>query len=235
MSAANGTIQGINESAPAVREHPGADTERLVSMQQEPTTDIPYGFCQCGCGRETNRWKWSDRSVGRVKGEPARYINGHQPPYPRPSAEARFWAKVNKDGPLPAHRPELGECWLWTAARNRQGYGRLRVGGSFISAHRFAYELLVGPIPGGLTIDHLCVNPPCVNPAHFEPVTAGENALRGEGPPARNARRTHCKRGHLLAGENLYLHAGRRHCRACRNEWRLENRVLATFIGEVAE
>lgn len=73
-------------------------------------------------------------------------------------------------------------CWEWTGARQPDGrydYGMFWDGTRAVRAHRFAYELLVGPIPVGLELDHLCRNPPCVNPAHLEPVTHAENIRRG--------------------------------------------------------
>jgi hypothetical protein len=86
-----------------------------------------------------------------------------------------------------------------------------------IYAHRLAYQLLVGPIPEGLVIDHLCRNPPCQNPAHMECVTHRENTLRGASPHAMNARKTHCKRGHEFTFQNTYVDAkGCRSCLACR-------------------
>lgn len=126
----------------------------------------------------------------------------------RPLVE-RFWAKV-----------EITDtCWLWQGVF-RGPYGAIQVGGKgsrMESAHRLAYEFLVGPIPDGLTIDHLCRNRSCVNPAHLEPVTSRENTLRGISPWALNARKTHCRHGHPLSGENLYLHPqrGTRLCKAC--------------------
>lgn len=70
-------------------------------------------------------------------------------------------------------------CWEWNRYRNEHGYGRLnKAGQRTMYAHRWAYELLVGPIPVGLTIDHLCLNPACVNPEHLEPVTLSENRRR---------------------------------------------------------
>lgn len=86
-----------------------------------------------------------------------------------PVAE-RFWDKVDRRGD--------DECWPWLAAKSARGYGRFKVGRQLLRAHRYAYEFLVGPIPDGLTIDHLCNQPSCVNPAHMEPVTHIENRRR---------------------------------------------------------
>lgn len=131
----------------------------------------------------------------------------------RPAAE-RFWEKV---------QIEPGGCWQWTGGLNGVGYGqfyrgkRSREDTGKTYAHRWAYEQLVGPIPEGLHLDHLCRNPACVNPAHLEPVTARENLLRGVGPSAAHAKKTHCPDGHPYAGSNLYIHPtkGYRVCRAC--------------------
>lgn len=121
----------------------------------------------------------------------------------------QFWSKV-----------EFGDwldCWLWTGPTNAKGYARVWTGDGVTGAHRFAYELLVGPIPDGLHLDHLCRTPPCVNPLHLEPVTPGENLLRGDTVNARNAAKTICPQGHPYDGDNLYVDStGRRHCRSCR-------------------
>jgi hypothetical protein len=85
-------------------------------------------------------------------------------------------------------------CWEWQGSMTPAGYGRLGVEWETIQAHRYIYERLVGPIPEGLTIDHLCKNTRCVNPRHLEPVTAGVNTLRGDGPSGQNLRKTHCMR-----------------------------------------
>lgn len=142
-----------------------------------------------------------------------------EPPEPPPTLLERFWSKVDKNGPVPAYRPALGPCWIWTARCRPYGVFSLpRVLGALktVYAHRFAYELLVGPIPEGLELDHLCRVPRCCNPAHLEPVTRRENQRRGFGPPGVNARKTHCLRGHPFEGSNLIvLRRGGRCCRLC--------------------
>lgn len=134
--------------------------------------------------------------------------------------EERFWAQVNKNGPIPEHKPELGPCWLWTGhIVTGKGYGRIRVYGKYQKAHRVSYELFVSLVPEGLQLDHLCRVRHCVNPAHLEPVTNKENGLRGTSIPAQNNRKTHCSKGHPLSGENLYPRTdGGRRCRICKVE-----------------
>jgi len=127
----------------------------------------------------------------------------------------RFMEKVEKTP---------GVCWQWMGYRNQDGYGHFNdhsgEGGTYktVRAHRFAYQCFVGPIPDELTLDHLCRNPGCVNPAHLEPVTNKENILRGEGLSAKNARKTHCLHGHEYDDENTGTWGGGRHCRACERE-----------------
>jgi hypothetical protein len=114
------------------------------------------------------------------------------------------------------YEPNTG-CWLWTGARDANGYGRIAVGnGRWRSAHRVTYELAVGPVPAGLELDHLCQQRACRSPYHLEPVTHRENMRRGNGPMARKARQTHCLHGHPLTGANLRIRqAGLRQCRTC--------------------
>lgn len=107
-------------------------------------------------------------------------------------------------------------CWEWRGAHFDTGYGQIMIDRRLRGVHRVVYELLKGPIPDGLFLDHLCRNPPCCNPAHLEPVTNGENILRGEGWGARNARKTHCLHGHPYDEKNTYLLGKSRSCRTCR-------------------
>lgn len=103
------------------------------------------------------------------------------------SVEERFWSKVDKSG----------ECWLWTAGKTGGGYGHFHPAADGpVRAHRLAYEMVIGPIPEGMQLDHLCRVRHCVNPAHLEPVTNRENALRGMAPSIIARRTGKCSNGH---------------------------------------
>lgn len=84
---------------------------------------------------------------------------------------ARFWSKVDKNGPVPAHVPGIGNCWVWTASLENHGYGQLNVktatGWRPMRAHRIAYEIEHGPIPDNLCVTHKCDNPSCCRPSHL--------------------------------------------------------------------
>ena len=118
----------------------------------------------------------------------------------------RFMAKVEK----------TESCWIWNGATGRrEGYGMFWMDGKMATAYRAAYVLFKGPVPEGLQLDHLCRNRRCVNPDHLEAVTHRTNVMRGEGACAQNARKTHCRNGHELAGENVSIEVGGRRCRTC--------------------
>ena len=108
-------------------------------------------------------------------------------------------------------------CWVWTGGKGRR-YGVWNppkaAGRKMGMAHRYAYEGIVGPIPEGLELDHLCQNPPCVNPSHLEPVTREENMRRVRG------RKTHCPSGHDLNADNNRYERPNGHysCRSCNRE-----------------
>lgn len=130
--------------------------------------------------------------------------------------EQRFWSFVDRRGD--------DECWHWTGTiLVRSGYGQFCVDRRGLPAHRFAYELMIGSIPDGLTLDHMCHDPDechaknedclhrrCVNPAHLEPATYQANILRSSGLAAINAAKTHCDSGPRVHGIEHSHQAGRR-------------------------
>jgi hypothetical protein len=111
-------------------------------------------------------------------------------------------------------------CWVIDGWLNAEGYGQFSVNNRCRLAHRAVYELLVGAIPPGMQLDHLCRVRRCVNPAHLEPVTNRENSMRGTGFSALNAAKTHCPKGHAYSVTNTRVDKlGKRFCRACQREW----------------
>jgi hypothetical protein len=124
------------------------------------------------------------------------------------STAARFWSYVDRGDPA--------SCWLWTGLTNDKGYGLLSVDARHVRAHRYAYELLVGPIPPGFEVDHVwrrgCRSKSCVNPGHLEAVSKRENTRR-------IADKVTCRNGHLWS-EHAYVRPdGRgRQCRACQQD-----------------
>lgn len=142
----------------------------------------------------------------------------------RPSAMERFWAKFDQG---------QNGCWNWTGATSALGYGRFWFADQMRWAHRVAYELLVGPVPDGHELDHLCRNPSCVNPVHLEPVTHRENVLRGAAPAAILVHATRCKHGHPFDEVNTYVRpkSGTRDCRTCmrdRHQRFLDRKAVAS-------
>ena len=144
--------------------------------------------------------------------------------------EERFLAKVNKESGVIGARPELGQCWTWTGwidKRAGRGYAMFAVSSNDNRlAHRFGYELWVGPVPDDRELDHLCRVRHCVRPDHLEPVTGSVNQLRSPlSPTGANGRKTECIRKHPLSGDNLFIDSqGKRQCRECmrirKRRWR---------------
>jgi hypothetical protein len=128
-------------------------------------------LCECGCGEVPPTAQRTDPRFGWVKGEPKRFVNGHN----RRKGPADY---VEED------RGYLTPCWIWQRALNNKGYGLTGRGsttGRQRAAHRYFYELEFGPIPEGKQLDHLCRQPACVRPGHLEPVTRAVNLQRGAG------------------------------------------------------
>lgn len=120
-------------------------------------------------------------------------------------------------------------CWLWMGTREKDGYGRFCFDYKTFKPYRLTYEWVHGSFPAALMPDHLCRNPPCVNPSHIEPVTPRENVLRGRpSPPKTNYEKVCCKHGHPFTTENTYFHDGARQCKTCTTrlvgEYRARNR-----------
>jgi hypothetical protein len=128
------------------------------------------------------------------------------------------------------------ECMLWARGATPNGYGNWTtlVDGKRERAHRVMYELLIGEIPEGMTVDHLCGNPPCINVEHMEIVTIQENILRSTGISVVNRNRTACKNGHPLYGDNLYVYKNMRGCIICRRQrtstWDREHRLYSNGV-----
>lgn len=161
----------------------------------------------------------------------------------RKPLDERFWSKVDKNGPVPEHRPDLGPCWLWTASIDHAGYGRFSLGVKNDEyAHRVGYWLETGGAADEL--DHLCRVRRCCRPLHLEEVTHRVNVLRGNGWAGRahrgeltNAMRVRrapghteaCKRGHPRTGKNVHVDkSGGWKCRPCERERWHRRKALQT-------
>ena len=149
------------------------------------TQTIPVGLCECGCGGAAPLATRNDRKRGNTKGQPQRFVFGHRKQTRIPLWD-RFWAKVDAEG----------DCWIWTGATVK-GYGLIWIDEAHRAGRvaRVVWEMLIGPIPDGLTVDHRCRIRLCVNPAHLDLCTSGENARRSPlAPYWVKARRTRDRR-----------------------------------------
>src|SRR5262245_35045500 len=123
-----------------------ADQEDITDSNTQ-TTEIPYGFCHCGCGQRTKIATETRKERGRVKGQPLRFIAGHHA-RTRRTTEEKFWSLVDKSGGPDA-------CWPWMGSKDK-GYGRISWLGKTYPAHHLAWILVNGPIPEGLNVCHNC-------------------------------------------------------------------------------
>lgn len=148
---------GETKTAPHRANDRGHDPRSRALSNDDPT--VPYGYCHCGCGQKTSIAPQTKTSAGWVKGEPLKFVKSH----------TAYHAKQHF-----IETPETN-CWEWQGAIHSGGYGVL--GREYV--HRLVYEELIGPVPEGLQLDHLCRNRRCCNPGHLEPVTQAENLQRG--------------------------------------------------------
>jgi hypothetical protein len=161
---------GIKKGQPfhylAYHHHRHKSLKAISSMPlRNQNSDIPYGFCACGCGRRTPIAKRTIVATGMRRGEPCRYVRHH-------SGKTRPYFIVQDCG-------YKTPCWIWQRAKNRLGYAIQHEEFGTTLVHKAAYIRKYGPVPSGLKLDHLCKMAPCINPDHVEPVTQRVNVRRG--------------------------------------------------------
>ncbi len=184
---------------------------------------VPCSIAGCRNPSRTRTWchahyrRW--RKTGDPQGDVELRSFGETP-------EKRFWQKVDRDGPVPARRPDLGPCYLWTSGLNSSGYGVFNLGGEMVGAHHAGWLMGGGePIAAGLVLDHRCEVRRCVRRTHLEPVTQQVNS-------SRNLREM-CVNGHAYDEANTYRDPkGRRKCRRCARERQKVHRDRMLPIGD---
>lgn len=168
-----------------------------------------------GCARNRRKREWCVAHYNRWYrlGDPLATAPLHDPAV----IAERFWRQVDTTGGSHA-------CWPWLGHQNGHGYGRFSVASKQPVAHRYAYEAVVGEVPPGMVLDHICKTRHCVNPSHLEAVTQDENLARG----SRGRYRQECQRGHTYTEESTGHDHGRRYCRICANARRRERLAISS-------
>ena len=186
----------------------------MIDVARKLATDLAYQINNRDQIRERNRERYRAKKIDQHGSVAIRCLDR--------SIEARLSFKSCY----------VGDCIVWTGATDKAGYGRINFEGENRLVHRVAYELLHGPIPKGLELDHLCRNPICFNTAHLEAVTRSVNTRRGNLALVLKARadsRTQCKNNHELSSENTIVRIKRgyqyRLCRECINEGQRNRKV----------
>jgi hypothetical protein len=156
-------------------------------MTHYTTQDIPHGYCGCGCGQKTTIASRNDTKGGKIKGQPLRFISGHN--MRAKTKSEMFWRHVVAGHP--------DECWEWKGARSSApwDYGQVMCDGKQWSAHRLSYTLYRGQIPEGIKVCHSCDNPPCCNPNHLFLGTQADNMedMEKKGRPSKGIGRHNAK------------------------------------------
>lgn len=161
-------IHGHRDSLKDLTKNAPRNVQEYRNQWLEKQPDIPYGYCWCGCGLQTPLAPHTNRPFPWFRGEPMRYIHGHNTGNNPYSLIQYIEQDCGYDTP----------CWVWQRFRRPDGYGRTSVNGKLTGVHRAFYEQAYGPIPKGKELDHLCRVPACCRPSHLEPVTGKENKRR---------------------------------------------------------
>lgn len=249
FNAHKGTKDGLSHWCKPCDRESKRQSRRSFNRQQ-PVSDS-MTLCECGCGQPTLLGRRNYKKKGEIKGVPMRFLYGHNRKNtqrnpkkrkaratettqvkPQETITDRFQRKFQSS-------PD-GGCWEWAANKDAKGYGLLAFKGKSYRAHRLSWELTNGPIPDGMLVCHKCDNPSCVNPEHLfigtpkdntqDSVKKGRHVMPQKSPGYMhyNLRRTHCRYGHPLSGDNLAIWGkGRRMraCRACNRKRQMEYRA----------